>query len=402
MLGIAVPLAVRRLWPVPVFGLVLAMSVLAMVLGAERQSFVAAAFALYPVALSQPRRRWVPTPAIGVLSALAVLGGILVGVPNWVAVRVGPAVVGIALLGGAWTIGRAVRERRAYAARSATQLAERAVADQRLRIAWELHDIVAHSVGVVAVKAAVANHVLAVRPEEAYDALRVIETTSRTALVEMRQLVGVLRSDPDVGGTAAELTPAPGLAGLAVLADRAALAGVHVGLDVRGIDDLPGGVALSVYRIVQEALTNVVRHAAPARCTVTVAGAGIGTGREVRVQVSDDGPGARVLPAGAQEPSGHGLIGMRERVAGYGGTFTAGTLPGGGFGVSAREREVFTLIAGGLSNAEISEHLHVSAGTVKTHVGHLLRKLGARDRAQLVIVAYETGLVVVRDRDRDR
>jgi signal transduction histidine kinase len=302
-----------------------------------------------------------------------------------------------------------VRERRADAARSAAELAGRAVAEERLRIARELHDVVAHSMSLIAVKAGTANHVMAVRPEEAQDALRVIETTSRSALAEMRQLLGVLRAGPvpqtspapaapatapapaappappapatspvsgrgllppaasvqdedaplpSVPGVAehgapdasgapgaagldgawaavfgigpADLAPQPGMAGLPALAERAEQAGVPVELEVRGVDRLPEGVALSVYRIVQEALTNVVRHAAPASCRVAV----VGERDEVRVEVIDDGPGQRVLPVTGR--TGHGLIGMRERVLMYGGEFHAGPRVQGGFGVSAR------------------------------------------------------------------
>jgi signal transduction histidine kinase len=124
-----------------------------------------------------------------------------------------------------------------------------------------------------------------------------------------------------------ELAPAPGLSGLGELADRAAMAGVQVELDVRDTDELAVSTQLAVYRIVQEALTNVVKHAAPARCQVTVsASAG-----EVRVEVTDDGPGRGVLPNGA----GHGLVGMRERVGLYGGSFSAGPRSEGGFAVRA-------------------------------------------------------------------
>lgn len=147
-------------------------------------------------------------------------------------------------------------ERREYAARSAERLARESVAEERLRIARELHDVVAHSVGLIAVKAGVANHVLRSRPEEAHEALRVIETSSRSALVEMRRLLGVLRTEPP------GLGPLPGLAALPELAERTRLAGVAVDLDVRDAGGVPEGVGLSVYRIVQEALTNVVKHAA--------------------------------------------------------------------------------------------------------------------------------------------
>lgn len=321
--GITLPLAVRRLWPLTVFCAVFAMSLVSVaLLGTVHDRFAAAAFAIYMVALTRPRPRREPTIAIGVCGAVAVLLLSAMGTPAPAPGVVGPLLVGVAFMGGAWVTGRAVRERRAYTARAAEQLAGRAVAEERLRIARELHDVVAHSMSLIAVKAGIANHVAAVRPEEATDALRVIETTSRGALAEMRQLLGVLRSDLDP-----DLAPSPGLAGLTGLAERASMAGVRVELDVRATG-LPEGLELSVYRIVQEALTNVVRHAAPARCRVSVQA----SGGEVGVEVTDDGPGERVLPGGP----GHGLIGMRERVVMYGGSFTAGRRPEGGFGISAR------------------------------------------------------------------
>jgi signal transduction histidine kinase len=155
------------------------------------------------------------------------------------------------------------------------------------------------------------------------DALHTIETTSRGALDEMRRMLGVLRQ----GSVPDELGPPPGVAELPKLIERAAAAGVAANLRVQGAEELPEGVQLSVYRIVQEALTNVVKHAAGARCRVTVEG----TGGDVRIEVCDDGSAA-VLP----RAGGHGLIGMRERVAMYGGEFSAGRQDGGGFRVSAR------------------------------------------------------------------
>ncbi|MFC4894287.1 sensor histidine kinase [Streptosporangium amethystogenes subsp. fukuiense] len=322
--GMTLPLAVRRLWPLTVFCAVLATSLASVLLGLVHDRFAAAAFAIYMVALTRHRPRGEPTLAIGVCSAVAVLLLSVAGVPGPSPDIPGVLLGGVAFIGGAWIAGRVVRERRAHAMRSAEQLADRAVTEERLRIARELHDVVAHSMSLIAVKAGIANHVAAARPEEAADALRVIEATSRSALTEMRRLLGVLRSDLDAGPG---LAPSPGLTDLAALAGQAAMAGVHVELDVRATG-LPEGVELSVYRIVQEALTNVVRHAAPARCRVSVeASAG-----EVRVEVADDGPGERMLPGGR----GHGLVGMRERVAVYGGSLTAGRRPEGGFGISAR------------------------------------------------------------------
>jgi len=333
MAAIALPLAARRRWPVAVFGVVLAASLVGLAAGMPGDSFVGAGLALYVVALTRPRRRWEPTLAIGLLSAAAALGAAVAGSPvaAWSAAPVAGAV-----LGGAWTIGRAVAERRAYAVRSAAQLAGQAVAEERLRIARELHDVVAHSLGLIAVKAGVANHVLAARPEEAHDALRVIEATSRSALSEMRDLLGVLRTGPGQApgrreaGAEASLAPTPGVADLRGLADRAAQAGVRVDMELRGLDRVPEGMGQSVYRIVQEALTNVVRHAAPAQCHVLVAA----DDRAIEIEVTDDGPGRRTLPEIAGP--GHGLAGMRERVAVYGGAFSAGPRPEGGFAVSVR------------------------------------------------------------------
>ncbi len=346
--AMTLPLAARRRWPLPVFCVVMAASVAAMMLGVTREPLAAAAYALYPVALSTRRRRWEPTGVIGVLTAGALLFAAVGGVSAETEVRriTETAVLAALALGGAWTIGRAVRERRAYAARRAEQAAQHAVTEERLRIAREMHDVVSHTLSLIGVKAGVAAHVADRRPEEALEALRVIESTSRQALTEMRHLLGVLRTAP--GAEPEGLSPVPGLAALPYVAERAASAGVRVELDLRVADGLPEVLELAVYRIVQEAVTNVVRHAAPARCRVRVDDEG---GR-LCVEVTDDGPGRRVLPPGpaghgvnghggnghggnGQGVIGHGLIGMRERVTAYGGDFAAGPLPGGGFRVRA-------------------------------------------------------------------
>ncbi len=197
-----------------------------------------------------------------------------------------------------------------------------------------MHDVVAHSLSLIAVKAGVAHHVAEQRPAEARAALGVVETTAREALGEMRMILGVLRS----GDTEAELTPSPGLAGLGELAERASLGGVHVELSVDVPGGLPAGVALTVYRVVQEALTNAVKHAAPARCTVAVTTDADG----VRVEVLDDG--TRTTVPSSRE--GHGLRGMRERVGLHGGTLEAGPRPEGGFRVAASV-PVFSAVSGG-------------------------------------------------------
>jgi signal transduction histidine kinase len=316
----AAAIAVRRLWPLPAFGAILITSIASLFLGIAIGPFLAAAFALYAVAVSQRKVRGIPASVIGAVSIAGVLGVSLASSPYLLRSATGQLAFGAVVMGGAWTIGSALRARRMHAEQAARQRAEQAVAEERLRIARELHDVVAHSMGLITVKAGVANHVMAARPGEAQDALRVIETTSRTALTEMRHLLGVLRSDDP-----ADLRPAPGLRGLRGLAEQAGMAGVEVRMDVSDERPLPEGVELSIYRIVQEALTNVAKHAAPARCTVIVQ-----TGeRDVKIEVTDDGRGGLV------QPGGHGLIGMRERVMMYGGRVTAGPRPGGGFRVSA-------------------------------------------------------------------
>jgi signal transduction histidine kinase len=337
---LGLPLGLRRLWPLPVFCFTLVVAVFAALVDAVSFAYLAPAYALYIVALSDRFGAVVPTSAIGGLSLVTVLGLALAGAPRdtapgWL-LHLDQPLMGIAALGGAWTVGRAVQERRLYAARDAERLAAQAVTEERLRIARELHDVVTHSVGLIAVKAGVANHVMATRPDEAHDALRVIETASRSALVEMRYLLGVLRSSSEP-----DLVPAPGLAGIERLVAQARLAGVEVRLEVRigngdgggeGEPDrrgrMPEGVGLSVYRIVQEALTNVIKHAARARCRVSV----VADGKKVRIEVVDDGAGSRTPSAAG---TGHGLIGMRERVMMYGGTFEAGRLSGRGFRVFA-------------------------------------------------------------------
>ncbi|MGW4207363.1 sensor histidine kinase [Lentzea sp. NPDC004789] len=307
---VAAPVAVRRLWPVAAFAITTAATV-AVVIGrvmpvpALGAAAAAVCFTLYTLAVDRTRT-W---SLAGLVAGVVAVGGVGGGEPANVLATV-------AALGAVWVIGYTTRLRRSFLTRENEQRAEQALSDERLRIARELHDVVAHNLSLIAVQAANAAHVRS--PEHAYEALEVISETSRAALTEMRGLLGVLRSDAD-------LAPSPGLAGLAQLADRASLAGVRVALDVRGDAAVPEGVGLSAYRIVQEALTNVVKHAAPASCTAVVEV----TGESVRIEVTDDGPGVKELGAG------HGLIGMRERVAVYGGTFSAGPGEDGGFRVVA-------------------------------------------------------------------
>jgi signal transduction histidine kinase len=322
--GVGLPVAARRLWPVAAFLAALTASLIAAVLGLQYGYFASAAAGLYLVALTCRGPARLSASGAGLLAGAAVLAAGVAGSRSGAGTAI---VIGVAATAGAWAVGQAVRERRAHLRAETERLAERAVSEERLRIARELHDVVAHSMSLIAVKAGVANHVARSRPQETTDALRVIEDTSKQALTEMRRLLGVLRTDDTQRD---ELAPAPRLDDLPELARRAASAGVRVALDLRADPDVPAGVSLSAYRIVQEALTNVIRHAAPARCEVTV------TARdgEVRIEVVDDGPSRPIPPAGRHP--GHGLAGMRERALVCGGEFTAGPLNGSGFQVRAR------------------------------------------------------------------
>lgn len=319
--GVGLPLAVRRRWPLPVLVVVLAAQMTATELQMILEPYLASAYAIYLVGLAESLRR-------------SVAGLVLVLVGSATAVLLNQASMDSdatfaaiwLLIGASWAGGRAVRGKRAKAVAESEDRTRQAMLDERLRIARELHDVVAHSMSLIAVKAGVAHHVAEQHPEEAKAALGVIETTTREALVEMRHILGVLRSGRELD---TELGPVPGLAGLPALADHARMAGVPVELEVTGHDRLPDGVEVSSFRIVQEALTNVVRHAAPAHCRVRVQ-AGNGA---VRIEVTDDGPGARQLTD--RPVAGHGLIGMQERVAVYDGTFDAGPRDTGGFAVIA-------------------------------------------------------------------
>jgi signal transduction histidine kinase len=253
--------------------------------------------------------------------------------------RLGPWYFALVCLLGALVcllIGRTTHHRRAYisalegrahdAERNQRAHAERAVADERRRIARELHDMVAHHVSVMGVLAAGTRRTLMRDPATADEALATIEETGRTALREMRRLLDVLRTDQEPAG---ELAPQPGLPHLAGLAEQVREAGLPVTLTIDGEPGaLDAGVALTVYRIVQEALTNALKHAGAAKADVRI---DIGT-YWLTLEICDTGRGPR--PGGG--PVGHGLLGMRERVVLYGGTLLIGPRPGGGFRVSAR------------------------------------------------------------------
>ncbi len=208
-------------------------------------------------------------------------------------------------------------------ARPAAGGVRRAAAEERARIARELHDVVAHHVSLIAVQAVAADDVFDSRPDLAREALRAIESSGRAALAELRRLLGTVRPDAEGDGH----DPQPGLAQLDALVTAVRAAGVEVAVRYEGTPvQAPAGVDLSAYRIVQEALTNTLRHARARHAAVTVRY----TPAAVEVEVQDDGRGA----GGAVE-GGHGIVGMRERVALLGGTLQVGPGPRGGFRVRA-------------------------------------------------------------------
>lgn len=228
----------------------------------------------------------------------------------------------------AWVVGDSVRQRRRHAEVQREQAEARAVEAERLRIARELHDMVAHSIAVIAVQAGMGRRVIDTQPAEARTALANIEETSRDTAAALRRMLGSLRRT-DAGSGAAPRDPAPGLADLDGLVARSAQAGVEVGLRRDGDPrPLPPDIDLSAYRIVQEAVTNVIRHAGVGRCDVAVR-QDAGT---LTIEISDDGHGA----SGSTDGSRNGITGMRERVSLLGGEFDAGPRPEGGFRVRAR------------------------------------------------------------------
>ena len=239
-------------------------------------------------------------------------------------------VVGLPVAAGQATRSRAqladeLADRAVALERAREGEAQAAVQEERARIARELHDVVAHDVSVMVVQAAAAKRIVEREPDRAEEAIVSIEGTGREALAEMRRLLGVLRrGDEDLA-----LAPQPSLSRVDALLARTRAAGLDVALERSGDDTpLPAGVDLAAYRVVQEALANVVRHAGAEHATVRLTY----DPRAVVVEVVDDGRGA----ANGGSKAGHGLIGLRERVELYGGDFEAGPRAEGGFGVRAR------------------------------------------------------------------
>jgi signal transduction histidine kinase len=281
--AVALPLCVRRLWPMPVFLVVLALTFAVLPFGLAPTSLLAAAYAVFSVAVTQRRPLRRSGTLVGGISAAGAAGLTLTGARNYQGgTEVTQIALGIVALGATWAVGAAIRERREAIRGAIEQAAERARVEERLRVARDVHDVATHSIGLIAVKAGIANYVLLSHPEEARDALTVIEQVSRTALRDMRTTLKVLRAgQPNPG----DLRPGPCLADLPALVDAARTADVDALLDTQYAEQPPDGVAVSAYRIIQEALTNVIKHAAPTRCQVTIA-ANAGA---IRIEISDEG-----------------------------------------------------------------------------------------------------------------
>jgi signal transduction histidine kinase len=332
---VTLPLAIRRRFPAPTLviataSLVVAWAVVRHSTGAPVEVFIALLIAFYSVGAHSEERR---APIVGAL-ALVVIAAIDLARPGlfngsnsarpgaWLAFAI------------AWLAGRDMRRRRQQVAglesraarleREREEKAQLAVSEERARIARELHDIVAHAVSVIVAQARAGPH-LVHDPERATGVFRAIESSGRDALVELRRLLGILRSEDQQ----LAIGPQPGLDSLQSLIEQVRASGLPVQLRVEGEPvQLLAGVDLSAYRIVQEALTNVVKHAGANNAEVVIR---YGS-RTLELDVLDDGRSAGPSGNGA----GHGLIGMRERVALYGGTIEAGARTEGGFLVRAR------------------------------------------------------------------
>ncbi|MHB1252061.1 MAG: sensor histidine kinase [Acidimicrobiales bacterium] len=338
MIGASACVALRRHLPMTSLMVMAVLTALAAIGGDAFAAEIFIVFPMYQVASSYERRRS--------LSALAVVlvvvtGGAVIHLLSIVngGTDISSAVAAVT----AWFVGDSVRVRRTYVAglaeqaeqrqREVVERAQRSLAEERLRIARELHDVVAHSLSVIAVQSGVGRHVIDEQPAQAKIALAAVETTSRSALDELRRMLGVLRHD-DQG--APSLTPAPGVGDLEHLADQVRATGVPVTIRCASAvaNDLSPSVDLTVFRIVQEALTNVVKHAGPSSVLVEIRDDADG----FVVEVTDDGLGPLSYDAntaGDLEEGHHGIAGMRERVAIFGGSLRAGHRLEGGYRVTA-------------------------------------------------------------------
>ncbi|HEX5246364.1 MAG TPA: histidine kinase [Gaiellaceae bacterium] len=316
------PLLVRRRYPRIVLAVVTAGFILQAIAYSPFPP-IAQFIAVYTVAANLPRAEGLIAAAIATAAATISLLGL--GDVNRAASDLIPLV-------GAWVLGDNLGTRRAYTSaleeraerleREQESERARAVAEEQARIARELHDVIAHNISVMVVQAAAANDVFDARPERAREALRAIEASGRSALAEVRRLLGVVRDD------GVEYAPQAGLDRIDELVAQVRAAGLAVSVSIDGAPrPLPAGIDLSAYRVVQEALTNTLKHANATRADVSLHY----SDDELGVEVRDDGDGS-----GNGDGHGRGLIGMRERVTAFGGSLEAGPKNTGGFAVSAR------------------------------------------------------------------
>jgi signal transduction histidine kinase len=283
-------------------------------------------FSLYSLAVHGSRRQGV----LGLVASIVVFNGlVLLDVPD---LKTSDLLEACALLVGAWAVGDAIRSRRTsqaerirvaeQEAEAAREHAARAVAEERLRIARELHDVVAHSMSLIAVQAGVGGHVIRTDVDAAEHALEVIAETSRRALTQTRSMLGLLR-DQDASPTA---PPLQAIGDLDALVADMRTAGIDVELRIDGARRvLEPSVELTAYRVVQESLTNVLRHSGAERASVAV-GYGVDT---LDIEVCDPGRGSRPHSAVRSESGGHGLVGLRERARLLGGSLDYGATAGG-------------------------------------------------------------------------
>lgn len=314
----ALALALRRLLPVTVLAITTG-AVCLYLLGDNPFGpiMLSLMIGVYSVAAHRPLR---PAAIAAAGAAVLLVGSGLAG--NGLGMdAIAPQVAWVA---GPLAIGVTVRVGREQVLQNRRDEARRQADAERLRVAQEVHDVVGHGLAAIMMQADIALHVLAKQPEQAEVALTAISRTSRESLDELRATLGAVRRGDDRDDRA----PAPGLARLDALVERTRAVGVPVAVEVAGsLTSLPAAVDLAAYRIVQESLTNVLRHAGTATASVHLAL----TAHDLRVSITDTGRGGPLPPA----PDGHGLAGMRERVSALGGTLTAGPRPEGGFTVTA-------------------------------------------------------------------
>ena len=337
---VVAPLVVRRIWPIPVFGWILATQIPAILWDRHLIAVPALLIALYTVARLQSRRD--ALACAGVLELALLTGLLLFAGGGWWT----NAIFLSGMIAAALGLGLYTGTRRAYLAelrdradrleRERDQQAALAVAAERARIAREMHDIVAHHLTVMITLSEAAIAASASSPERANDVMRSVADTGRRALADTRRLLGVLRQRPgqDTGQEpAGTLEPVPDLTQLDRLIEQVRSAGLDTTLEIQGqAPDVPAGVQLTVYRLVQEALTNTLKHGGPgARASVRLSY----LPGELLVDIDDDGAG---VTAPATVGVGGGLLGMRERVHAYGGDVRAGPRQPGGWQVSARLR----------------------------------------------------------------